>query len=76
MQAYLEFEKQVADLEGKIRELQNMGADGEDAAASVNLDDDIQRLKTKSAQALGDLLHRRPLRLYGPSIDNDLQIRL
>ena len=55
MQAYLEFEKQVADLEGKIRELQNMGADGEDAAASVNLDDDIQRLKTKSAQALGDL---------------------
>lgn len=55
MQAYLEFEKQVADLEGKIRELQNMGAEGEDASSSVNLDDDIQRLKTKSAQALADL---------------------
>lgn len=55
MQAYLEFEKQVADLEGKIRELQNMGAEGDDASSSVNLDDDIQRLKTKSAQALGDL---------------------
>lgn len=54
MQAYLEFEKQVADLEGKIRELQNMG-DGDDASSSVNLDDDIQRLKTKSAQALSDI---------------------
>ncbi len=51
MQAYLEFEKQVADLEGKIRELQSMG-DGDD---SVNLDDDIQRLQTKSKQALQDL---------------------
>ena len=51
MQAYLEFEKPVADLEGKIRELQNMGGGGN----AVNLDDDIQRLKTKSAQALADL---------------------
>ncbi|MEP0940705.1 MAG: acetyl-CoA carboxylase carboxyltransferase subunit alpha [Rhizobiaceae bacterium] len=59
MQAYLEFEKQVADLEGKIRELQNMGGDGggdgDEGSSSVNLDDDIQRLKTKSAQALADL---------------------
>ena len=54
MQAYLEFEKPVADLEGKIRELQNMG-EGDEGASSVNLDDDIQRLKTKSAQALADL---------------------
>ncbi len=51
MQAYLEFEKQIADLEGKIRELQTMGSDGE----AVNLDDDISRLKTKSQQALVDL---------------------
>jgi acetyl-CoA carboxylase carboxyl transferase subunit alpha len=51
MQAYLEFEKQVADLEGKIRELQSMG----DAENPVNLDDDIQRLKDKSQQALADL---------------------
>ena len=43
MQAYLEFEKQVADLEGKIRELQSMGDDD----STVNLDDDISRLKTK-----------------------------
>ena len=51
MQAYLEFEKQVADLEGKIRELQTMGEGGE----AVNLDDDIQRLQNKSRQALQDL---------------------
>jgi len=51
MQAYLEFEKQVADLEGKIRELQSMGDDD----STVNLDDDISRLKTKSQQALSDL---------------------
>jgi len=51
MQAYLEFEKQVADLEGKIRELQTMGNGGE----SVNLDDDVQRLQNKSRQALEEL---------------------
>ena len=51
MQAYLEFEKQVADLEGKIHELQSMGDDD----STVNLDDDISRLKTKSQQALSDL---------------------
>ncbi|MGI9365145.1 MAG: acetyl-CoA carboxylase carboxyltransferase subunit alpha [Rhizobiaceae bacterium] len=51
MQAYLEFEKQVADLEGKIRELRSMG----DSDDSVNLDDDIQRLQSKSRQALADL---------------------
>ena len=51
MQAYLEFEKQVADLEGKIRELQTMGGGDE----AVNLDDDIQRLQSKSRQALEDL---------------------
>ena len=51
MQAYLEFEKQVADLEGKIRELQTMGSGDE----AVNLDDDIQRLQSKSRQALEDL---------------------
>ena len=51
MQAYLEFEKQIADLEGKIRELQTM-ANGDE---SVNLDDDIARLQVKSQQALSDL---------------------
>lgn len=51
MQAYLEFEKQVADLEGKIRELKSMGG-GDN---SVNLEDDIQRLQAKSRQALADL---------------------
>lgn len=55
MQAYLEFEKPVADLEGKIRELQSMGGSDSDSGSSVNLDEDISRLKDKSQQALSDL---------------------
>ncbi|MEE9314454.1 MAG: acetyl-CoA carboxylase carboxyltransferase subunit alpha [Rhizobiaceae bacterium] len=51
MQAYLEFEKQIAELEGKIRELRIM-ADGDDA---VSLEDEIERLQSKSNQALGEL---------------------
>ncbi len=51
MQAYLEFEKQIADLEGKVRELRALGEKDE----TVNLDDDITRLQTKSSQALSDL---------------------
>ncbi|MEM8751215.1 MAG: acetyl-CoA carboxylase carboxyltransferase subunit alpha [Pseudomonadota bacterium] len=51
MQAYLEFEKQIAELEGKIRELQSMG-DGE---GGVDVEDEVDRLKTKSKQALSDI---------------------
>ncbi len=51
MQAYLEFEKQIADLEGQIRELQKMGESGD----AVDIDDDITRLRDKSEQALSDL---------------------
>jgi len=51
MQAYLEFEKQIADLEGKVRELQKMG-ESDDV---VNIDDDVARLREKSEQALSDL---------------------
>jgi acetyl-CoA carboxylase carboxyl transferase subunit alpha len=48
MKAYLEFEKQIADLEGQIRELQKMG-ESDDV---VDVDDDVARLRTKSEQAL------------------------
>lgn len=51
MQAYLEFEKQIADLEGQIRELQKMGESGD----VVDIDDDIARLRDKSEQSLSDL---------------------
>ncbi|MEP3045550.1 MAG: acetyl-CoA carboxylase carboxyltransferase subunit alpha [Roseibium sp.] len=52
MHSYLEFEKPVADIEGKIQELRALAAeDGEE----VNVDSEIDRLKTKSAQTLQDL---------------------
>ncbi len=51
MQAYLDFEKPVADLEGKVRELRAMGEESD----GVNLDDEIARLEAKSGQALSDL---------------------
>ena len=51
MQAYLEFERPVADLEGQVRELKTVrGAD-----ESVNVDDEIARLEAKSAEALKGL---------------------
>lgn len=51
MHSYLEFEKPVADIEGKIQELHALEAEGE----SVNLEDEIKRLSEKSSQTLSDL---------------------
>ncbi|WP_289035208.1 acetyl-CoA carboxylase carboxyltransferase subunit alpha [uncultured Roseibium sp.] len=51
MHSYLEFEKPVADIEGKIQELRALAADGE----AVNIEDEIKRLDTKSSQTLKDL---------------------
>lgn len=51
MHSYLEFEKSVADIEGKIQELRALAAGGE----AVNVDDEIARLQGKSAQTLKDL---------------------
>ncbi|MGI9357739.1 MAG: acetyl-CoA carboxylase carboxyltransferase subunit alpha [Rhizobiaceae bacterium] len=52
MIAYLDFEKQIADLEGKVRELKGVGDDSE---SEVNIDDDVARIQTKADQALSDL---------------------
>jgi len=52
MIAYLDFEKQIADLEGKVRELKGVGDDSEN---EVNIDDDVARIQTKADQALSDL---------------------
>ena len=54
MQAYLEFEKQVADLEGKVRELRVMSANDD----AVNLDDEIKRLQSKADQALNEIYRK------------------
>lgn len=51
MHAYLDFEKPVADLEGKIRELHALAESGE----SVDVGDEIQRLEKRSKDALADL---------------------
>ena len=51
MHSYLEFEKPVADIEGKIQELRALAAEGE----AVNVDDEIGRLQSKSSQTLKDL---------------------
>lgn len=51
MQSYLEFEKPVADLQGKIRELKSL-SDGDD---SVDLSGEIEKLETRSNDLLVDL---------------------
>lgn len=50
MTTYLDFEKPIADLEGKVEELRRLAAQG----AAVNLDDEVTRLETKAAQTLRD----------------------
>ena len=51
MMKYLEFEKPVADLAGKIQELRALGDDG----SSVGINDEIAKLETKADQALADV---------------------
>ncbi len=51
MHNYLDFEKPVADLEGKILELKRL----QDAGGSVDVGDEIKRLEKRSADALHEL---------------------
>lgn len=51
MHAYLEFEKPVADLEGKVQELRSLAEQGE----AVDVADEIEKLESKAAQALTDI---------------------
>ena len=48
MTTYLDFEKPIAELEGKVEELRRLAAQG----ATVNVDDEVTRLETKAAQML------------------------
>ncbi len=52
MHNYLEFEKAVADLQGKIQELRTVAEGG---GEPVDVAEEISRLEIKSAQALGDI---------------------
>ncbi|WP_237153288.1 acetyl-CoA carboxylase carboxyltransferase subunit alpha [Oryzibacter oryziterrae] len=51
MRSYLDFEKPVADLEGKVQELKALSQSGD----AVAIGDDISKLEAKAAQALIDL---------------------
>ncbi|NRG17032.1 acetyl-CoA carboxylase carboxyltransferase subunit alpha [Rhizobiales bacterium] len=51
MHSFLEFEKPVADLAGKVHELQSLAQSGE----AVDVDEEISRLQTKADQALKDI---------------------
>jgi acetyl-CoA carboxylase carboxyl transferase subunit alpha len=50
MTTYLDFEKPIAELEGKVEELRRLAAQG----AAVNIDDEVTKLETKAAQMLRD----------------------
>jgi acetyl-CoA carboxylase carboxyl transferase subunit alpha len=62
MNVFLDFEKPIADLEGKIEELRQLGSkegtkDGPHPAA-VNLDDEIARLQAKTMQLMAETYGR------------------
>ena len=51
MRIYLDFEKPVADLEGKIQELRALA----DKGGGVAIEEEIRRLEVKAAQALAEI---------------------
>ena len=51
MRSYLDFEKPVADLQGKVQELRSLGNDGD----AVGIGDEIAKLEGKAAQALAEI---------------------
>lgn len=58
MQTYLDFEKQIAELDGRVRDLRETNADREQGSGGVDLADDIARLEAKSRNALEELYRR------------------
>lgn len=54
MHSYLEFEKPVADLEGKVQELRALAEDKKDGGA-VDVAEEIGKLEGKAAQALAEI---------------------
>ena len=54
MRSYLEFERPVAELEGKVQELRALADDGD----AVAIGDEIQKLEAKAHQALVDIYQK------------------
>ncbi len=54
MFSFLEFEKPVADLEGKVHELRSLAENGE----AVDVEDEIAKLQAKAEAALADIYGR------------------
>ena len=54
MTTYLDFEKPVADIEGKIEELRRVAAQGE----AVSIEDEVSKLEDKAGHLLRDLYTR------------------
>jgi acetyl-CoA carboxylase carboxyl transferase subunit alpha len=54
MHSYLEFEKSVQDLEGKIAELKSLAA-GDQA---VSIDEEVSRLSSRADEALIDIYRK------------------
>lgn len=54
MQSYLDFEKPVADLEGKIAELKAMAANDQ----AVSIDEEVNRLSARADEALVEIYRR------------------
>lgn len=51
MRTYLDFEKPVAELEGKIAELRSLETDDE----TVSIEDEVRQLEQKAARSLGEI---------------------
>ena len=61
MKVFLEFEKQIADLEGKIEELRQFGtkdASSDAKSPGIDIDEEIARLQGKTAQMIADAYAR------------------
>jgi acetyl-CoA carboxylase carboxyl transferase subunit alpha len=51
MRSYLDFEKPVADLQGKVQELRSLGDEGD----AVAINEEVARLEAKASQALAEI---------------------
>ena len=54
MQSYLDFEKPVADLEGKIAELKSLSSTDQ----AVSIDEEVSRLQARAEEALADIYRK------------------
>lgn len=54
MQTYLDFEKPVAELQGKIQELKSLGTAGD----AVSIDEEVGRLSARADEALTDIYRK------------------